>query len=63
MNNADQKQKDIQQWITDIANNKIPRKKLIFDKKTKKLVPVSPEDPRADDNLEFTKEEAQRFIL
>lgn len=56
-----QREKEIQKWMEDIANKKTPRKKLVFDPKTKRLIPVSDADPRADDCLEFTPEEATRF--
>jgi hypothetical protein len=61
--NNSQNSQDIQKWMEDIANNKQPKKKLIFDKKTKRLIPVNPTDPRADNSLEFTTEEATRFQL
>lgn len=62
MENEDPKGKEIQNWMDEIAKNQNPKKKLIFDKKTKKLILVSPTDPKADENLEFTEQEATRFI-
>ena len=59
-----QNERDLQQWMEDIAKQKQPTKKLVFDKKQKKLIAVSPNDPRfanPDDALEFTSEEAKRF--
>lgn len=54
-------QNDIQNWMEDVAKQQKPKSKLIFDKKTKKLITVPLTDPRADDCLEFTPQEATRF--
>ena len=56
-----QSDKEIQEWMEDVAKRQQPKKKLIFDKKTRRLVAVSASDPRADENLQFTPEEATRF--
>jgi hypothetical protein len=66
---GNQNERDLQQWMEDIAKQQQPKKKLIFDKKLKRLIAVAPNDPRVnprvanpDDALEFTSEEAKRFI-
>ena len=59
MNNKNEQ--DIREWMENVAKNKKPKKKLIFDKKTKRLIAVYPNDPRADDNIEFSSQEATRF--
>lgn len=56
-----QNQDDIKKWMEDTARNITPKKKLVFDRTTKKLVAVPVSDPRADQNLQFTPEEAKRF--
>jgi hypothetical protein len=48
--------------MEDVAKQQKPKSKLIFDKKTKKLITVPLTDPRADDCLEFTPQEATRFL-
>ena len=69
MATGNQNERDLQQWMEDIAKQQQPKKKLIFDKKLKRLIAVSPSDVRVDphsanpdDALEFTSEEAKRFI-
>jgi carbonic anhydrase len=52
---------DIQQWMEEVAKRQQPRKKLIFNKQTKKIEAVTDTDPRADRNLNFDPEEAKRF--
>lgn len=59
-NNSNQ-QEEIKKWMEDIAKQNQPKKKLIFDKVTKKLIAVPLTDPKADQNLEFTPDEAKRF--
>ena len=59
---ATQNEQDIQKWMEEIAQKKEPKKKLVFDKKTKRLIAVYSSDPRADKNLEFTSQEATRFF-
>lgn len=54
-------EQEIQSWMEEVAQRRNPRKKLIFDRKTKRLIAVLPTDPRADQSLEFTPEEATRF--
>ena len=54
-------EQEIQKWMEEVAQKKKPKKKLVFDKKTKRLIAVYPGDPRADQNLEFTSQEATRF--
>ncbi len=63
-----QNERDLQQWMEDIASRQQPKKKLIFDKKLKRLIAVPPNDARVDPRiadpdavLEFTSEEAKRF--
>jgi hypothetical protein len=51
----------IEQWMRDVANDRTPRKKLVFNKRTKRLEMVGHSEGHADDNLEFTAEEATRF--
>jgi len=57
------KEEQIRRWMEDIAQKRTPKKKLIFDPITKRLIPVNPEDPRADDCLSFDQEEATRFRI
>ena len=52
---------DVQRWMEAIAKKQQPQKKLIFDKKTKRLIAVSPYDPRADEAIPFTPQDAKRF--
>lgn len=52
---------EVQRWMEEVAQKRQPRKKLIFDKKTKRLIAVSSNDPRADESMEFTPQEATRF--
>jgi hypothetical protein len=52
---------DIQRWMEDTANSRPTNKRVIFDKRLKRLVAVPISDPHADDSLEFTPKEAQRF--
>jgi hypothetical protein len=56
-------QKDIEQWMIDVANERQPKKKMIYDKKKKMFIPVEPNDPRlgADQVIEFIPEESRRF--
>jgi hypothetical protein len=54
-------EQEIQRWMEEVANRKQPRKKLIFNKKTKRVEAVPDYDPRADDNINFDPEEARRF--
>lgn len=58
-----EKQRDIEQWMNDVANKRPPQKKMIYDKKTKRFIPVPPNDPRigADEAIEFIPEESKRF--
>ncbi len=56
-NNAQETQK----WMESTAANQRPQKRLIFDKVSKRLIAVASNDPRADQSLEFTPKEAQRF--
>ena len=58
---SENRERDVRQWMEDIANNRRPSTKLIFNRKTKRLEPVSTTDPRADESLEFTPQEARRF--
>lgn len=62
MSSQSQNEREIQRWMEAIASRKRPAKKLVFDKKTKKLVAVSSSDPSADKSLEFTPQEATRFL-
>jgi len=55
-------QQDIQQWMEEVADRKQPRKKLVFNKKTKRIEAVPVYDSRADDNINFEPEEARRFM-
>ena len=64
---ANQNEQEIQQWMEGIAKGQQQKKVLIFDKNLKKLVAVSPDDPRAsrsnpDAAIPFGAEEARRFI-
>jgi len=52
---------EIQRWMEEVAKREKPRKKLIFNKKTKQIEAVSDIDARADDNINFEPEEARRF--
>lgn len=54
---------EIRKWMQDVAKGDSPRKRLIFDRASKRLIAVDPSDSRADQNLEFTSQEAQRFKL
>ncbi|MBN9501328.1 MAG: hypothetical protein BGO01_00965 [Armatimonadetes bacterium 55-13] len=58
---SDQNQNDVQKWMEEVATQGATKNKLIFDKKTKRLISVPATDPRADDCLEFTAQEATRF--
>ncbi|MDM8542785.1 hypothetical protein QUF90_17050 [Desulfococcaceae bacterium HSG9] len=58
---ATNNEQELQKWMEEVAERKKPRKKLIFDKKTKRLIAVSATDLRADRSLEFTPQEATRF--
>lgn len=60
MSMSDQ-EREIQQWMEDVAQRRPTKRKLIFDKKTKRLVTVTEQDPRADESVEFTPQEARRF--
>jgi|tagenome__1003787_1003787.scaffolds.fasta_scaffold18236723_2 hypothetical protein len=51
----------IEEWMRDVANKRKPRKRLIFNKKTKRLEMLSAGADNPDENLEFTAEEATRF--
>ena len=51
----------IEEWMRDVANKRTPRKKLVFNKKTKRLEMMNTGAGNPDDNLEFTAEEATRF--
>jgi hypothetical protein len=53
---------DVQQWMEEVAKRQQPRKKLIFNKQTKKIEAVPGTDPRADQNINFEAEEATRFF-
>lgn len=64
---TNQNEQDIQQWMESIAKGQPQKKVMIFDKKLKKLVAVSPGDPRLnpnspDANVQFGPEEAKRFM-
>lgn len=54
-------EQDIQRWMEDVAKRQQPRKKLIFNKQTKRIEAVPETDPRADKSLNFNPEEAKRF--
>ena len=54
-------EQDIQRWMEDVAKRERPKKKLIFNKQTKRIEAVSETDPRADESLNFNPEEAKRF--
>jgi hypothetical protein len=54
-------EQDIQKWMEDVAKRQQPRKKLIFNKQTKRIEAVPETDPRADESLNFNPEEAKRF--
>ena len=54
-------ERDIQQWMEEVAKRQQPRKKLIFNKQTKRIEAVPEADPRADRSLNFDPEEAKRF--
>lgn len=56
-------EQDIQRWMEDVAKRQQPKKKLIFNKQTKRIEAVSETDPRADENLNFNPEEAKRFSV
>ncbi|HKV56917.1 MAG TPA: hypothetical protein VJO32_01500 [Ktedonobacteraceae bacterium] len=63
---ANQNEQDIQQWMDNVARGQQQKKILIFDKNLKKLVAVSPDDPRLkmpgpDAPVPFGPEEAKRF--
>lgn len=62
---TNQSQRDIEQWMKDVANRRPTKKKMIYDKKTKTFVPVPLDDPRtsADSSIEFIPDEAKRFLL
>lgn len=55
--------RDVQKWMEATATNQRPQKKLIFDKVSKRLIAVALNDPRADQSMEFTPKEAQRFAF
>lgn len=62
---ASQNEQEIQQWMENIAKGQQQKKILIFDKNLKKLIAVSPDDPRLknpDAPVAFGAEEAKRFI-
>lgn len=59
-NNARNAQ-DAKDWMEATANNRNPGKRLIFDRVSKRLIAVAPNDPRADQSLEFTPKEARRY--
>lgn len=54
-------EQDIQKWMEDVAKRQQPRKRLIFNKQTKRIEAVPETDPRADESLNFNPEEAKRF--
>jgi hypothetical protein len=58
---ATSNEQDIQQWMEEVAKRQQPRKKLIFNKQTKRIEAVPETDPRADKSLNFDPEEAKRF--
>jgi hypothetical protein len=62
MTNPTQNENDIREWMEDVAKKKEPRKKLVFDKKTRRLVAQAPTEIPGDQNLQFTSEEATRYI-
>lgn len=55
--------KEIEDWMTAVAQRRQPKKTLIFDKETKRLVAVDPVDPRIDRSIPFTTKEATRYAL
>jgi hypothetical protein len=46
-----EKSKEIEDWMKAVAEHRIPKKKLILDRETKRLVAVEATDPRADRGL------------
>lgn len=54
---------EIQRWMEEVANREKPKKKLVFNKKTKRIEAVSDYDSRADENINFEPEEARRFLI
>ena len=52
-------EREIQQWMEDIAKRREPQKRLIFDKESKRLVAIPVDDPRYDQALPFTPKELQ----
>ena len=60
--NSSNNQQDVEKWMEDTAAKRNPRKKLIFDKRSRKLIAVDANDPRVDQSLQFKPEDAQRFV-
>ncbi|WP_341739548.1 hypothetical protein [Microcoleus sp. CAWBG640] len=54
---------EIQEWMEAVAQNRTTKKKLVYDKKTKRMIPVPLDDSRksVDEVTEFIPEEARRF--
>jgi len=53
--------KEIEEWMKAVAERRHPKKMLIFDKETKRLIAVDPVDPRIDGSIPFTTKEATRY--
>jgi hypothetical protein len=60
---ANKNEEDIEQWMAEVAKERKPNKRMIYDKTSKKLIAVEPDDPRvgSDEVIEFIPEEAKRF--
>jgi len=59
---SDHNSEQVQRWMEDVAKQKVPQTKLIFDRETKSLISVPIGDQKNGDKvLEFTPQEATRF--
>lgn len=52
----------VEGWMKDLAQNRQPPYKLVFNKDTRRFEKVPLNDPRADRMTPFTKDDLRKFI-